>query len=149
MNKVKKLNIGVIVAPYYQHITNGLLNGAKNYFKNELAQRYTLEQFDIVGALEAPLAAQMLAETGEFDLLVALGAVIRGETAHFEHVCTQSASGLMQVSLKHNIPIGNGILTVENEDQAIARSADTEKNKGREAAVAAMALHTLKSQLQE
>ena len=149
MNNSKKLNIGVIVAPYYQHITNGLLNGAKTFFKNEMPYAYVLEQFEVSGALETPLAAQMLAETGQFDLLVALGAVIRGETAHFDHVCEQSAQGLMQVSLKYNMPIGNGILTVENEAQAIARSADSEKNKGREAAMAAISLQKLKFQLQE
>ncbi|WP_395375415.1 6,7-dimethyl-8-ribityllumazine synthase [Marinicella sp. W31] len=149
MNNAKKLNIGIIVAPYYQHITNGLLNGAKNFFKNEMPYGYIFEQFDVTGALEAPLAAQMLAATEQYDVLVALGAVIRGETAHFDHVCTQSAHGLMEVSLKYNIPIGNGILTVENEDQAIARSADSEKNKGREAAMAAISLQKLKFQLQE
>ena len=149
MNNTKKLDIGIIVSPYYQHITNGLLNGAKNYFKNEVQQDYSIEQYEVVGALEAPLAAQMLAQTEQFDLLVVLGAVIRGETAHFEHVCTQSASGLMQVSLKYDMPIGNGILTVENEAQAIARSADTQKNKGREAAMAAVALQRLKMQIQD
>ena len=98
-----------------------------------------------------PLACQMLAERKEYDGIVALGAVIRGETAHFDHVCEQSARGIMNVSLQHNIPIGNGIITVENEKQALARSSVDEslgkENKGKEAAQAAVALMRMRREL--
>ena len=93
----------------------------------------------------------MLAETEQFDGIIALGAVIRGETAHFDYVCTESSRGLMDVSLKHNIPVGNGILTVENESQALARSSEDESmgkhNKGNEAAHAVVSLLELKKTL--
>ncbi|KAA3640766.1 MAG: 6,7-dimethyl-8-ribityllumazine synthase, partial [Proteobacteria bacterium] len=97
------------------------------------------------------LAWQMWAETEQFDGLIAMGAVIRGETAHFDYVCQESARGLMEVSLKHNIPIGNGILTVESENQALARSSADESmgkhNKGNEAAHAVVSLLELKKTL--
>lgn len=137
-------DIVIIISPYYQQITNGLLNGAKTYLKNHLREEYRLQQYEVSGALEIPLAAQLIAQNKKVDAIVALGAVIRGETMHFDHVCTQSASGLMQVSLKYDIPIGNGILTVENEAQAIQRSSDTDNNKGREAVIAAIGLCRLK-----
>ena len=90
------------------------------------------------------MACQLLAQTEKYAAIVALGAVIRGETAHFDHVCQQSARGIMDVSLHYSLPIGNGIITVENEAQAIARSSDNDKNKGYEAAVAAIELLKLK-----
>jgi 6,7-dimethyl-8-ribityllumazine synthase len=89
----------------------------------------------------------LLADSKKYHAIVALGAVIRGETPHFDHVCQQSASGIMDVSLRCNIPIGNGIITIENEAQALARSGDNNKNKGAEAADAAIGLLLLKNSL--
>jgi 6,7-dimethyl-8-ribityllumazine synthase len=142
------MKIAIITAPFYQHINDGLYEGATNYLnKHNLA----FERFEVAGALEVPLACQYLAETKQFDAIIALGAVIRGETAHFDHVCEQSARGIMNVSLAHNIPIGNGIITVENEQQALARSSVDEslgkENKGKEAAQAAVGLLRLKQEL--
>jgi 6,7-dimethyl-8-ribityllumazine synthase len=93
----------------------------------------------VAGALEAPLALQRLAGTGRFDALVALGAVIRGETYHFEVVANESASGLMQVQLDTGVPIANGILTTDTEAQAEARAAP----KGRDCAEAAVEMARL------
>jgi 6,7-dimethyl-8-ribityllumazine synthase len=98
----------------------------------------------VPGALEIPFALQKLAETGEFDGLVALGAVIRGETYHFEIVAGESARGIMALTMD-GIAIGNGILTVENEAQAIVRADPKQKDKGGEAAIAAMALLNLQN----
>lgn len=137
--------IAVITAPFYQHIIDGLYKGASNYLD---VKGFEIERFDVPGALEIPLLCQLLAETGKYDAMVTIGAVIRGETAHFDHVCQQSARGIMEVSLKHNIPIGNGIITVENEEQALARSANNTGNKGREAALATVELLNHKKQLQ-
>ena len=141
---MKNKTIAIVTAPFYQSIINGLYQGAETYLTQ---QSYNVERIDVPGALEIPLACQLLAQSNKYYGIVALGAVIRGETAHFDHVCEQSARGIMDVSLKHDFPIGNGIITVENEAQAIARSSDNEKNKGYEAAVAAIELLKLKQSL--
>jgi 6,7-dimethyl-8-ribityllumazine synthase len=141
---MKNKTIAIVTAPFYQSIINGLYQGADSYLTQ---QEYSIERIDVPGALEIPLACQLLAESGHYQGIVALGAVIRGETAHFDHVCEQSARGIMDVSLKQNLPIGNGIITVENEAQAIARSSDNAKNKGYEAAVATIELLKLKQSL--
>ncbi len=91
------------------------------------------------GALETPLALQRLAQSGDFDALVALGAVIRGETHHFEIVANESAAGVSSVQLEFGIPIGNGILTTDTEEQANARA----QGKGADAALAALELANL------
>jgi 6,7-dimethyl-8-ribityllumazine synthase len=90
------------------------------------------------GALEIPQIARRLAAIGRYDAIVALGAVIKGDTYHFEVVCDQSAAGLMQLSLTTDVVITNGILTVYEPEQAAARSADDDANKGAEAALAAL-----------
>lgn len=135
------MKIAIITAPFYRHINDGLYQGAVDYL---IRENIEFERFDVPGALEVPLACQYLAQTNRFDAIVALGAVIRGETAHFDHVCEQSARGILNVSLENNMPIGNGIITVENEKQALARSSVDEslgkENKGKEAAQAAVAL---------
>ncbi len=136
-----KNTIAIITAPFYQHIVGGLYQGAEKHLTE---QGFNIERIDVPGALEIPLACQLLAQTESYVAIVALGAVIRGETSHFDHVCEQSARGIMDVSLKYDCPIGNGIITVENEAQAIARSSDDGKNKGYEAALAAVALLKLK-----
>lgn len=139
------MKVAIITAPFYRHISDGLYEGATNYLNRENIE---YERFDVPGALEVPLACQYLAQTNRYDGMVALGAVIRGETAHFDHVCEQSARGIMNVSLAQNIPIGNGIITVENENQALARASVDEslgkENKGKEAAQAAVALMRLR-----
>jgi 6,7-dimethyl-8-ribityllumazine synthase len=133
--------IAIVTAPFYQHIIDGLYQGAEKYLKENT---YSIKRIDVPGALEIPLACQLLAQTEKYGAIVTLGAVIRGETAHFDHVCQQSARGIMDVSLRYSLPIGNGIITVENEAQAIARSSDDDKNKGYEAAIAAIELLKLK-----
>ncbi len=142
------MKIAIITAPFYRHINEGLYQGATDYLNRENIE---YERFDVAGALEVPLACQYLAETKRFDGVVALGAVIRGETAHFDHVCEQSARGIMNVSLQHNLPIGNGIITVENEKQALARSSVDEslgkENKGKEAAQAAVGLLRMRKEI--
>jgi 6,7-dimethyl-8-ribityllumazine synthase len=141
---MKNKNIAIVTAPFYQHIIAGLYRGAKKYLTEH---DYQVTRIDVPGALEIPLACQLLAQSKKYDAIVTLGAVIRGETAHFDHVCQQSAQGIMNVSLKFSLPIGNGIITVENEAQAIAHCSDDGKNKGFEAAVAAVELLKLKSEI--
>ena len=115
----------IVEARFYAHLNDLLLQGAR-------------------AALEIPAAVALAAETGRYDGFVALGVVIRGETYHFEVVSNESARGLMALTLD-GLPIGNGILTVENEAQALTRARPDEKNKGGEAAMAAIAMLELKS----
>ncbi|HWI85874.1 MAG TPA: 6,7-dimethyl-8-ribityllumazine synthase [Sphingomonas sp.] len=127
-------------ARFYAHLNDLLLEGARTALEEA---GHLHETITVPGALEIPAVIAMAAETGRFDGFVALGVIIRGETYHFEVVSNESARGLMALTLD-GIPIGNGILTVEDEAQALARARPDEKNKGGEAAKAAMAMLELK-----
>jgi len=131
----------IVEARFYAHLNDLLLQGARGALE---AAGHSHETITVPGALEIPAAVAMAAETGRYDGFVALGVVIRGETYHFEVVSNESARGLMALTLD-GLPIGNGILTVENEAQALTRARPDEKNKGGEAAIAAIAMLELKS----
>lgn len=130
----------IVEARFYDHLNDLLIEGARAAIE-EAGHHH--ETITVPGALEVPGAIALAAETGRYDGFVALGVVIRGETYHFEVVSNESARGLMALSLD-GIPIGNGILTVENEAQALARARRTEKDKGGEAAQAALAMLALR-----
>jgi 6,7-dimethyl-8-ribityllumazine synthase len=136
-------NFLIVEARFYIHLNDLLLEGARGALE---AAGHSHETVTVPGALEVPAAVAMAAETGRYDGFVALGVIIRGETYHFEVVSNESARGLMALTLD-GLPIGNGILAVENEAQALARARSSEKNKGREAAQAAIAMLTLKEML--
>ena len=142
-------NILIVEARFYPHISDALLDGATAALEKAGAH---FERITVPGALEIPAAILFAAKAGEgagkrFDGFVALGCVIRGETFHFEIVAEQSARGLMDLGLYHGLCIGNGILTVENEDQALARSARDRLDKGGDAARACMALINVRAKL--
>lgn len=130
----------IVEARFYEHLNDLLLAGARAAIE---AAGHSHETITVPGALEIPGAVAMAAETGRYDAFVAIGVVIRGETYHFEIVSTESARGLMALTLD-GVPIGNGILTVENEAQALTRARPEEKDKGGEAAKAALAMLALK-----
>ncbi|PTQ13351.1 6,7-dimethyl-8-ribityllumazine synthase [Sphingomonas oleivorans] len=130
----------IVEARFYAHLNDLLLEGATAAIE-EAGHKH--EVITVPGALEIPGAVALAAETGRYDAFVALGVVIRGETYHFEVVSNESARGLMALAMD-GIPIGNGILTVEDEAQALARARSTEKDKGGEAAKAALAMLALK-----
>ena len=134
----------IVEARFYAHLNDMLLAGARAAIE---AAGHDLETITVPGALEIPGAVALAAEGGGYDAFVALGVVIRGETYHFEIVAGESARGLMALSLD-GVAIGNGILTVENEEQALVRADPTQKNKGGEAAVAALAMLALKDRLE-
>ena len=126
----------IVEARFYEHLNDMLMAGAKAALKDAGHQA---EVVTVPGALEIPGAIAMAAESGRYDGFVAIGAVIRGETYHFEIVAGESARGIMALTMD-GVAIGNGILTVENEQQAIVRADPNQKNKGGEAALAAMAM---------
>ena len=131
----------IVEARFYAHLNDLLLQGTRAALEEA---GHVHETVTVPGALEIPAAVAMAAETGRYDGFVALGVVIRGETYHFEVVSNESARALMALTLD-GLPIGNGILTVDNEAQALTRAKPDEKNKGGEAAKAAVAMFELKA----
>ena len=130
----------IVEARFYDHLNDLLLEGARAAIEEA---GHSHETITVPGALEIPGAVALAAESGRYDGFVALGVVIRGETYHFEIVAGESARGLMALSMD-GIAIGNGILTVENEEQALVRARRNQKDKGGEAAKAALAMMALK-----
>ena len=129
----------IVEARFYAHLNDMLVAGAKAALESE---GHEVEVLTVPGALEVPGAIALAAESGEFDGFVAIGVVIRGETYHFEIVAGESARAIMALTMD-GIAIGNGILTVENEEQALVRADPSQKDKGGEAAKAALALLAL------
>ena len=135
----------IVEARYYEAVGEMLLNGAKAALD---AAGATYDIVNVPGALEIPAAVRMLCADGEFAGAVALGCVIRGETHHFDIVANESSRGLMFVSIEDLLPVGNGILTVENEEQAIVRADPKQGDKGGDAARAALSLFQIAKRME-
>ena len=145
----KGARILIVEARFYDEIADALLAGAMKVLE---AANASVDRISVPGSLEIPPAIAIAVDAAQrkrrpYDGAVALGCVIRGETIHFEIVSHQSAQGLMQLSVARGLPIGNGIITVENEAQAFARARPDEQDKGGDAARAALALVALKRKL--
>ena len=138
--------IGVVHSRFNEEICDALLGSARAELVKARAEPggagIEAEFVSVAGALEIPLALQWLAQSGRFDALVALGAVIRGDTYHFEVVSNESARGIMEVALECGLPVANGVLTTEDEAQALAR-----KDKGAEAVRVALEMARLRQEL--
>jgi len=139
------MRVGIVAARFNPEIGEALLDGALQALEAARVAPESITVASVPGALEVPLALQRMAQTGDYDALVALGAVIRGETYHFEIVANESAAGVAGVQLEFGIPIGNGILTTDSDDQARARAGE----KGRDAALAALEMANLMSAIDE
>ena len=139
----KDLRFGVVVSRFNDFITSNLLLGTLEGFKESGVDKADLKILKVPGAFEIPQAAKKLCSTGSIDAVVCLGAVIRGETSHFDYICAEVSRGIGQVGLEFNIPVLFGVLTTENLEQAIARSGSGSSNKGRETALAAVEMATL------
>lgn len=134
------LRIGIVQARFNEDITNALFAACRSELLALGVLDKNIEHVTVPGALEVPLALQAMAERDDFDALIALGCIIRGETYHFELVANESAAGVTRIALDHHLPIANAILTTENLAQAVARQAD----KGLDAArVAVEMAHVL------
>ncbi|MEG8040967.1 6,7-dimethyl-8-ribityllumazine synthase [Sphingomonas sp. LR60] len=136
-------NVLIVEARFYDHLNDMLVAGAAAAVE---AAGHRAEVLTVPGALEVPGAIALAAESGRYDAFVALGVVIRGETYHFEIVANESARGIMALTMD-GVAIGNGILTTENEAQAIARADPAQLDKGGAAAKAALAMLDLKERL--
>ncbi len=135
--------VAVIQARFNESVTEPLLRGALEALTEVGVERRDVRVCSVPGAVEIPLVAQRLARSGDFDAVVALGAVIRGETSHYDYVCRMAADGCQRVSLDTGIPVAFGVLTCDDDQQSLARCAPGEANKGREAALAAVELANL------
>ena len=139
----RDLRIAIVQARFNAPVTNKLAQTCLAELRTLGVEAKHIKHVTVPGALEVPLALDALAESDDYDALIALGCIIRGETYHFELVANESGSGVMHVSLKHQVPIANAILTVENEAQAWARAED----KGRDAARVAVEMANLMEDL--
>jgi 6,7-dimethyl-8-ribityllumazine synthase len=139
------LRIGIVVGRFNQDVGDGLLSACMAELAKLGVANQDIEIVTVPGALEIPLTLQKLAGTGRYDALVALGAVIRGETYHFEVVANESADGVMTVQLDTGVPIANGILTTDNDDQAEFRMHE----KGAHCARAAVEMANLMQAIDE
>ena len=137
----------IVVARWNGDITESLLDGALRALTRQGVPGEDVQTFRVPGAFELPLAARRLAETGRFDAVIALGAVIRGGTPHFEYVCAETTRGIGEVALSTGMPVAFGLLTTDNLDQARARSGPGTDNKGEEAALTALEMVSLLRQL--
>ena len=131
----------IIEARFYNNISDILVDGA---IKQLDLNKFKYERLEVPGALEIPAAIAMAARTGSYAGFIALGCVIRGETSHYDTVSNESARGLMQLSCESHLAIGNGIITVENIEQALARASVSGKDKGGKAALAAIKMYSIK-----
>lgn len=146
--KHQKARYGIAVARFNAFIVESLLEGAVDALRRHGVEDGDIEIVRVPGAYELPLVAQSMAVNGDYDAIIALGAVIRGGTAHFDYVAGGAAKGLASVSLDHDIPVIFGVLTTDTIEQAIERSGTKAGNKGAEAALTAIETVSLLNQLQ-
>jgi 6,7-dimethyl-8-ribityllumazine synthase len=134
----------IVVGRFYEDLAERLVDGATRVFSERGAD---VDVYDVPGAFELPLAAKYCADTGRYAGVACLGAVIRGETSHYDYVCGEAASGIARVSLDTGVPCAFGVLTVENMDQALARAGGGKRDQGEHAAQAVLALSALRSRV--
>jgi 6,7-dimethyl-8-ribityllumazine synthase len=137
----------ILVARFNSFIVESLLEGALDTLKRHGVDEQSIEIIRVPGAFEMPIAAQRIAAKGQCDAIIALGAVIRGGTPHFDYVAGECVKGLSQVSLNANIPVSFGVLTVDSIEQAIERAGTKAGNKGGEAAITALEMVNLFAEL--
>lgn len=137
------LNIAIAASRFNELITSRLIDGAKDSLMRHDVSGNSIEIFWVPGAFELPLIAQELALTGKYDAIIALGAVIRGDTPHFDYVAAESSKGLASVGLNHRVPVIFGVLTCDTLDQALLRAGSKSGNKGADCAVNAIEMANL------
>lgn len=139
----ENIRIGIVVTRFNEFITSKLLSGALDCLKRQNVGDEAISIAWVPGAYEIPLIASKMVKSGKYDALIALGAVIRGSTTHYDYVCNEVSKGIAQVSLSSNIPVLFGVLTTENIEQAIERAGTKAGNKGFECAQGAIEMVNL------
>lgn len=143
------LKIGIVVARFNELITERLLSGALDAWRRHGGDEGQVEVAWVPGAFELPLVAQTMAQSGRFAAVVCLGCVIKGATDHYDYVCSQAASGVLQAGLKSGVPVSFGVLTTDNLEQALERAGSKAGNKGADAVLAAIEMADLLRQITE
>lgn len=139
----KNMKIAIVVARFNEFITSKLLSGCIDCLIRHEAADEDLTVAWVPGAFEIPMAAKKLAESGKYDAVICLGAVIRGATPHFDYVCAEASKGIAQVSMQTGVPVAFGVLTTENIQQAVERAGTKAGNKGVDCAMTAMEMVNL------
>jgi 6,7-dimethyl-8-ribityllumazine synthase len=139
----------VIVSRFNEEITEGLLRGAQEYFAEASIPSEAVAVFHVPGAFEIPITAQRLGESGDYDAIVCLGCLIKGDTMHFEYIAEAASRGIAQAASATGVPMAFGVLTTLTEEQAMERAGAGPGNKGREAAAAAVEMAKLFRTLDE
>lgn len=139
----------IVVSRFNEEITEGLLKGALDCFAERSVPRDAVTIYRVPGAFEIPLMAKRLADSGEYDAVVCLGCLIKGETMHFEYIAEAASHGIAEAAVATGVPMAFGVLTTTTEEQALERSRPGAANKGREAAAAALEMAALFRQLDE
>lgn len=146
-NQNENARIGIVVGRFNGYVVESLVDGAVDVLLRHGVQGANITVIRVPGAFELPLTAQRMAESDGFDAIIALGAVIRGSTPHFDFVANESAKGLSNVAMDYDIPVINGVLTTDSIEQAIERAGTKAGNKGSEAAMTALEMIAVLSQL--
>lgn len=144
---VQSFPIALIVSQFNESITHALKEGALHRLKELGFQSHDITLVEVPGAVEIPFAANLLAQKKQQHVIIALGAIIRGETSHYDYVCQQVSQGCQRVMLDHNIPVIFGVLTTENDAQAWDRLGGRHGHKGKDAVDCALVMHSIKAQL--
>ena len=139
----KKIHVGIVAARFNEFITSKLLSGALDGLKRHNVEDDDISVAWVPGAFEIPLVASKMAQSGKYDAVICLGAVIRGSTTHYDYVCSEVSKGIANVSLQTGVPVMFGVLTTENIEQAIERAGTKAGNKGYDCAVGAIEMVNL------
>ncbi|ERL03299.1 6,7-dimethyl-8-ribityllumazine synthase [Mitsuokella sp. oral taxon 131] len=139
----KGLKFGIVVARFNEFITNKLLGGALDTLRRHETADADIDVAWVPGAFEIPVVAKKMAESGKYDAMICLGAVIRGSTTHYDYVCNEVSKGVAQVGMQTGVPTLFGVLTTENIEQAIERAGTKAGNKGADCAMGAMEMASL------
>lgn len=141
------LKIGIVVARFNEFITSKLLSGAEDTLRRHGANEDDITVAWVPGAFEIPLIAKKMAKSGKYDGIIALGAVIRGATSHYDYVCNEVSKGIALVNMETEVPTAFGVVTTENIEQAVERAGTKAGNKGSDAAMAVIEMVNLAKQL--
>lgn len=139
----EQIKIGIVAARFNDFIVSKLLDGALDALRRHNVEEKEIEIAWVPGAFEIPLIAQKMAESGDYDAVICLGAVIRGSTTHYDYVCSEVSKGIASVSLKSGVPVMFGVLTTENIEQAIERAGTKAGNKGFDCGISAIEMVNL------
>lgn len=141
------MKVGIIASRFNEIIVNKLLGGAVDGLVRHGVEEENITAAWVPGAFEIPVAASKMAHSGKYDAVICVGAVIRGDTSHYDYVCNEVSKGIAQVSLKSGIPVMFGVITTENIEQAIARAGSKAGNKGYDCALSAIEMVNLMEQM--